>query len=160
MRSQFRIVAITAVVALAMAACGGGGGHAKNTPPIASFTATPSSGVSPQPVALDASASTDREGPIAAYSWDFGDGSGTATGVTTNHVYQSPGTFTVTLTVTDRKGATGAASRTITVTPNTPPTASFTATPSRGLAPLTVAFDASASSDADGSSRELRVDVR
>jgi probable HAF family extracellular repeat protein len=99
---------------------------------------------------MDASASTDREGPIAAYSWDFGDGSGTATGVTAVHLYRSAGNFAVTLTVTDRKGATGTASRMITVAPNTPPTASITVTPSSGRAPLTVTFNASASSDPDG----------
>ena len=144
-----RAVALVAVCMLA-GACDGGG-HARNTPPTAYFTATPASGVSPQPVVLDGSASTDREGPIAAYSWNFGDDSVTATGPTTTHVYRSPGSFTVTLTVTDRKGATGTASSTITVTPNTPPTASFTMTPTSGRVPLAVAFNGSASGDPDGS---------
>jgi probable HAF family extracellular repeat protein len=143
-----RAVALVAFFIL-ISACGGGDGS-KNTPPTAAFTVAPSSGVSPQPVTLDASASTDREGPIAAYAWNFGDGSAAGTGVTTNHVYQSSGSFTVTLTVTDRKGATATANRTIAVAANTPPTASFTATPSNGRAPLTVAFNASASSDPDG----------
>jgi probable HAF family extracellular repeat protein len=102
-------------------------------------------------VALDASASTDREGPIAAYSWNFGDGSAVATGVTTSHTYSTAGSFSVTLTVTDNNGATGAANRTITVTTNAPPVAAFTATPASGLTPLTVALDASSSSDPDGS---------
>jgi probable HAF family extracellular repeat protein len=150
MRRPFAGAVALAAVCVFVVACGGGG-HTKNTPPTAAFTATPATGVSPQPVALDASASIDREGPIAAYAWDFGDGSATATGVTASHVYSSPGSFTVTLTVTDRKRATGTASSTITVKANTPPTASFTATPIRGLAPLTVAFNASASSDPDGS---------
>ena len=144
-----RAVALAALCVLACACGGGGGGHAKNTPPTASFAASPSSGVAPLPVALDATASVDREGPIAAYAWNFGDGSAVAAGATSSHVYQSVGSFTVTLTVTDSKGATGTASRTITVTANAPPTAAFTAMPTSGLAPLTVTFDASASSDPD-----------
>jgi probable HAF family extracellular repeat protein len=144
-----RAVALAAFCILATA-CGGGGGNAKNTPPVASFVATPTSGLSPLAVALDASGSTDREGPIAAFSWNFGDGSATATGATTTHVYQAAGSFTVVLTVTDGKGLTGTANRTITVITNTPPTAAFTATPTSGTAPLTVALDASGSRDPDG----------
>ena len=143
-----RAVALVAVCVL-LGACDGGG-HARNTPPTASFTTSVTSGVAALRVVMDASASSDREGPIAAYSWDFGDGSGTATGVTAVHLYRSAGNFAVTLTVTDRKGATASASRTITVAPNTPPKASFTVTPSSGRAPLTVTFNASASNDPDG----------
>jgi probable HAF family extracellular repeat protein len=151
-RPLARAVALVAFC-IVMSACGGGGGGggAKNVPPTAAFTAAPTSGVSPLVVALDGSASTDREGPIAAYAWNFGDGSAVATGVTTGHTYLAAGSFTVTLTVTDGKGATGTADRTITVTTNVPPTASFTASPTTGFAPLTVALDASASRDPDGS---------
>ena len=145
-----RAVALVAFCIL-ISACGGGGGGSKNTPPTAAFTAAPLSGVSPLVVALDGSASTDREGPIAAYSWNFGDGSTVATGATTSHTYSTAGSFAVTLTVTDSKGAAGSTTRTITVTANTAPTASFTATPTSGFAPLTVALDASASRDPDGS---------
>lgn len=54
---------------------------------------------------LDASASTDPDGTLAGYSWDFGDGT-TGTGRTTTHTYASGGAFQVSLTVTDDKGAT------------------------------------------------------
>ena len=107
--------------------------------------------MSPLVVALDGSASTDREGLIATYTWNFGDGSAVATGATTSHTYSTAGSFTVTLTVTDSKGAAGSTTNTITVTANTAPTASFTATPTTGFAPLAVALDASASRDPDGS---------
>ena len=66
------------------------------TPPTASFTATPDD----LSVGLDASASTDTDGTIAAYAWDFGDG-GTGTGARPSHTYAAPGTYQVTLTVTE-----------------------------------------------------------
>jgi PKD repeat protein len=53
-------------------------------------------------------------GTVSGYSWTFGDGA-TAVGASSEHVYSSPGTYTVTLTVTDSYGVTGAASQTVTV---------------------------------------------
>jgi PKD repeat protein len=56
---------------------------------------------------FDASGSTD-DGAIVGYSWSYGDGN-TDTGVTSEHTYSTAGTYTVTLTVTDDDGITGAA---------------------------------------------------
>ena len=53
-----------------------------------------------------------------------GDGTG-ASGVSTTHAYQSPGTFIARLTVTDNTGSTCTATTTITVADTTPPTISF-----------------------------------
>jgi PKD repeat protein len=65
-------------------------------------------------VAFDAFTSTDPDGSIVSYAWDFGDGQ-QGTGVTPTHTYTSEGTYTVTLTVTDNDGASRAASHEIAV---------------------------------------------
>ena len=113
------------VVSLGLASCGGGGGGdgggsgsnaaPLNSPPVASFTATPSSGTAPLSVQLDASASTDNGGSIVTYNWNFGDSSAAGSGVTTSHAYAAPGTYTVTLTVTDNGGTTGSTTRQVSV---------------------------------------------
>nr|WP_245788319.1 PKD domain-containing protein [Amycolatopsis marina] len=62
---------------------------------------------------FDASRSTDPDGDLASYSWNFGDG-GSGSGVTTSHRYPARGgNFTAELTVTDRAGHTATASRAI-----------------------------------------------
>src|SRR5690606_31670996 len=54
-------------------------------------------------VAVDGSDSTDSDGTVASYAWAFGDGA-TDTGETATHTYAAPGTYTITLTVTDDVG--------------------------------------------------------
>lgn len=80
-------------------------------PPIASFTATPSSGTAPLHVTFDGSASSAPAG-IASADWDFGDGSAHGAGLTATHTYLT-GTFTARLTVTDVNGVTSTTGRTI-----------------------------------------------
>jgi PKD repeat protein len=117
-----------------------------NAAPTASFTSV----VDHLAVAVDASTSTDSDGTVASYRWDFGDGTVAVTGSTANHTYAAAGTYTVTLVVTDTEGATGTSTGTVTVAPappaNVAPTASFTSAAS-GLA---VSTDAGASTDPDG----------
>ncbi len=115
--SRFLLIGLAC---LALTACGGGGGDTANRSPTASFTATPPSGQVPQNVAFDASASSDPDGSIASYAWNFGD-STTGTGVSVTHSYTTAGSFTVTLTVTDNRGATATTTRTITTTSGPPP---------------------------------------
>ena len=56
--------------------------------------------------AFDGAGSTDSDGAVASYAWDFGDGE-TGTGSAPEHTYRSGGTFTVTLTVTDDRVGSG-----------------------------------------------------
>jgi PKD repeat protein len=63
---------------------------------------------------FDGSKSTDPDGQIASYDWNFGDGS-TGTGAVVEHHYTATGHYSATLTVTDDKGATGSASEEIQV---------------------------------------------
>ena len=85
-----------------------------NINPTASFTANPPTGAEPLPVDFDASASSDPDGNITSYEWEFGDGN-TGTGATISHTYTDDGTYTAKLTVTDNFGGTASATRTITV---------------------------------------------
>ena len=84
-----------------------------NKAPQAVISATPTSGSAPLTVSFDGGGSTDSDGTISSYVWNFGDGS-SATGKTVSHTYITEATFTATLQVTDDKGANGTASVTIT----------------------------------------------
>lgn len=122
-----------------------------NQEPSASFSANPTSGNASLEVTFDASNSSDPDGSIISYEWDFDDGS-TGSGETASHTYDSAGNYTAELTVTDNDGATDSTTKSIDVSPppSNPPTASFTASPTSGEAPLEVSFDASDSSDPNG----------
>jgi arylsulfatase A-like enzyme/PKD repeat protein len=63
---------------------------------------------------FSATGSSDRDGLIVDYRWEFGDG-GTAQGATTTHTYAASGTYPVKVTVTDDDGATASASRSVSV---------------------------------------------
>lgn len=69
---------------------------------------------------FDGSGSTDSDGTISRFRWDFGDGSDTVEGSSVAHSYAIPGGFTVTLTVTDDLGASGSSSQTLTATTVSP----------------------------------------
>ena len=123
-----------------------------NQAPIATFTATPPTGAAPLSVFFDGTGSTDPDGQIVSYAWNFGDGN-TSTGDTTSNVFTTPGTYNVELIVTDDSAASDTFVVAVVVSPadsNQAPIATFTATPTVGTPPLLVAFDASGSSDADG----------
>jgi PKD repeat protein len=126
----------------------------QNRPPVASFSATPNPAPTGTPVTFDASSSNDPDGSIVKYEWDL-DGNGTYetdTGSTpsASKTYATPGETTVGLRVTDDDGATETTSRTV-VAQNRSPVASFTATPNPVSTQAPVSFDASGSSDPDGS---------
>ena len=113
-----------------------------NQPPVAAFTSSTSN----LKASFDGTGSSDPDGTVASYSWDFGDSSALGTTATVSHTYSQGGTYTVTLTVTDDQGATNLVKHSVTVAANQPPTASFTHTCTAG----NCTFDGSGSSDPDG----------
>src|SRR6266496_45561 len=125
--------------------------------PTASFTVSPATGIAPPDLVVhfDASGSQAFDGEqIVSYAWNFGDQT-TAAGNNAqgDHAYSQPGQYTVTLAVTDNSGATvqQMSPSPVTITPNQPPTASISANPKSGSAPLLVQFDGQSSSDPDDS---------
>ena len=114
-----------------------------NAAPIASFSVT----CTDLGCSVNAGASSDSDGTIVSYAWDFGD-NGTGSGVIGQHDYNVAGNYIITLTVTDNSGAKASASNPVTMTaPNVAPTANFTFSCTN----LTCNFDGSGSTDSDGS---------
>ncbi len=87
-------------------------------PPVADFTFAPASPKAGERVRFDASESFDPDGQIIKYEWDFeNDGTIDAQGVHVEHAFSQPGTYTVTLRVTDNDGEKSTARKTVTVGP-------------------------------------------
>jgi PKD repeat protein len=119
-----------------------------NAAPIAD-AGGPYSGTVGVAVTFDGSGSSDPDGTIVAYDWDFGDGN-TGTGATPSHVYATDGTFTVAITVTDDLGATGTDTTTATIgVGNQAPTADAGG-PYSGTVGVAINFDGTGSTDPDG----------
>ncbi len=91
-----------------------------NEPPVAVLQADKTSGEAPLEVAFDASGSSDADGTIADYSWNFSDGT-TGSGSQVSHTFADTGRFVVQLTVTDNEGASSTAEQEIVVTQPAPP---------------------------------------
>jgi len=84
-------------------------------PPTAVAQANPTSGTAPLTVAFSSVGSSDPDGTITGYNWNFGDGTANSTEANPSHVYTGAGTFTAVLTVTDNNGLTASNSVQITV---------------------------------------------
>jgi len=102
---------------------------------------------------FNAGTSSDSDGSIASYTWTFGDGT-TATGATPSVTYTAAGTYNVRLEVVDNDGAYDVKFRNITISTsgsesegNEAPNAAYT----KSCTGLTCTFNASTSSDSDGS---------
>ena len=120
-----------------------------NQPPVPSFTWSQPA-TEKTPITFDASSSTDPDGTIVTYAWEFGDGT-TGTGVKVNHTYQTGGTYSVRLTVTDDRGTSVSSDpQTVAVATIADPTASFDFSPAAPLVNEPVFFNAAKSQPAPG----------
>ncbi|MBN2096492.1 PKD domain-containing protein [Candidatus Peregrinibacteria bacterium] len=107
------------------------------------------SGELPFKIAFDASASTDADGDIVEYEWDFGLDAATQAGQKVEFTYETAGMYTATLVVRDSEGQESSSNVKVEVTePGV--RAVVTAMPEEGTAPLTVDFDGSSSSAFEG----------
>jgi len=114
--------------------------YARTAPdaPVADFSAIPTSGTAPLTVTFE----DNSTGFPTSWFWDFGDGT-KATEQNVSHTYTSAGNYTVNLTVSNAGGSDSEVkTEYIVVSEPLPaaPVANFTATPTSGVAPLTVNF--------------------
>ncbi|WP_211530774.1 PKD domain-containing protein [Methanocalculus chunghsingensis] len=104
-------------------------------PPQADFFVNQTEGIIPFPVTL-----TDRStGTVDAWLWDFGDGT-TSSEQHPVHVYQDPGTYSISLTVTNAGGEDHIITDSIITAHPPPPSAAFDADIREGNAPLSISF--------------------
>lgn len=125
-------------------------GAGGNQWPVAVASANSEGGNTPLAVTFSSAGSTDLDGSIASYAWDFGDGA-TSTSANPQHTYTVPGNYVVSLTVTDNLGVSTTNTVSLVVTaPNILPVAKFIVTPPTGPAPLDVVLTSDGSYDPDG----------
>jgi len=123
-----------------------------NSIPYADFTYQPLTPLEGQEITFDASASYDSDGSIVNYTWNFGDGS-TAYGKVVTHIYDTNGTYKVTLTIKDNDGGMKSVYKYLTINPpgsNIPPVPKFTYHPTNPQPGEEITFNASESYDEDG----------
>ncbi len=125
---------------------------APSQPPTAVISG-PSQGMVGETLSFRGKALIEGRGSIVSYDWDFGDGN-TGKGATIDHVYDMPGDYQVSLTVTADSGLTGRAVHAVHISSpapvNQPPTAVISG-PSQGMVGETLSFSGDRSSDVDGS---------
>ena len=131
--------------------CGEQAGGA-GAPTVEGF-ADPTSGSAPLQVRFSATG-LDPDGGRVTYMWEFGDGTRSFSRAA-RHTYDTPGTYTATVTATDREGKEGTDTVEIEVAGNQPPTVTATADPATGTAPLKVRFRATGT-DPDGRANRIQ----
>jgi|GEM_PF-2908272 len=109
MRSRIACCCILLASLLIMSGC-----LVPNEAPTAVIDASRQSGRAPVRVSFDAYDSWDPDGSVNRCEWSFGDGA-SDTGKFVSHTYNSPGSYTVTLTIWDDEGASDTATTTITI---------------------------------------------
>ena len=140
-----RIALSIAVLLAAVAVAGKLAAAASSEGPSASFTYSPTSPLSGEDISFSSTSSDD--GTLTQLQWEFDDG-GTADGADVNHTYETPGVYTVQLTVTDDEGLSNTAQETITVQ-NRDPSADFHWSPDSPQIDETVFFNSDASDPED-----------
>ncbi len=116
-----------------------------NKPPIAEANGPYYVADVADPVTFDGRDSDDPDGDIIAWVWDFGDDTGSS-GETTNHIYDEPGLYHVTLTVTDDDNISVSDLTTAIVASPIPPPLAEAGGPYAGLPGDSIIFDGSDSS--------------
>lgn len=134
------LIIILLVVSILLSGCSGYVVVDDNEAPTAKIAPNKLGNYAPLKVTFDGSASSDADGNIISYDWEFGDGT-TAQGVQTEHTFQDDGLYTVRLTVTDDEGATSSTTTSIKVL-NPKPQVNFNFSPNVPLVGETVRFDA------------------
>ena len=108
--------------AMLLAACHGSSSTTTSTtPPTATFTYAQAAPSTPLSLNFNATGSKSADGVTPTYTWSFGDqipstSTQVLTGVTVNHIYAQPGTYVVSLTVTDDHATSAVQIQKITVT--------------------------------------------
>jgi PKD repeat protein len=126
----------------------------QNQRPSAVLRATPMTGLAPLNVSFSGANSVDPDAGDSIHSYTFAFGDGTPVvqqpSPTISHLYAVPGTYVATLTVRDSQGnVSESTALQIVVVQNHNPTAVLRATPTSGLSPLNVSFNAADSLDPD-----------
>ena len=159
------IVPVLAGLALVLGACtptdGGGGGTTTTTtidpgPPVAVAGASPTIGDAPLTVNFDSLGSSTGTGSGLTFAWDFGDGSPVGTGALETHIYNTVGSYTAKLTMTNSAGTSTSSGIGITVNLDPNPKYYVKTTGSTGSAcgpianPCTTIIEAQANAVANG----------
>jgi PKD repeat protein len=117
-----------------------------NRAPLVKISFLPQNGATNSTFTFDGLSSNDPDGSVTTFEWDFGDGK-TASGPIVNHRFRTVGTFTVTLTVTDNKGARGQGTVSVEVQEGIAPQAKFSISPKEGDVNTIFTFNGSSSTD-------------
>jgi PKD repeat protein len=144
--AMFRKLAVLAAVSctLLLSGCFA---KEENKPPTAVFVSSASAANVNQDILFDGANSSDRDGKVVRFHWDFGDGT-EELGVSVLHRFARGGNYTVTLTVTDNEGKKDRANSTLRINEYPKARIGVSAAEAKVFQPVT--FDASNSSDPDG----------